>query len=162
MVLTISPLCQLNGGCMGCCGYDFEPKEKIKEAISKNTLEFKNANPQTEKQFLQFRDRRPPMNLRHGVCRNLVEENGCFLCPLHPARHGKDLRIGHCDTEYFCKTAREFENWSEEKKKKLILFIEEKKLDNLDYSIRMDNNSLLEEFNAVEREKNPSCKADNC
>lgn len=143
---------------MGCCGYDFLSKQKIKEAIFKNTLEFSNANPQTEKQFLQFRDRRPSMDLRNGVCRNLVEEKGCFLCPLHPARHTeKDLRIGHCDTEYFCQTAKEFENWSEEKKKKLILFIEQKKLDNLDYSIQMDNNSLLGEFNAEEKEKNLLC-----
>lgn len=146
---------------MGCCGYDFEPKEKIKQAIFKNTLEFKNADPQTEKQFLQFRDRRPSRDLRNGVCRNLVEEKGCFLCPLHPARHQeKDLRQGHCDTEYFCQTAKEFENWSEEKKKKLILFIEEKKLDNLDYSIQMDNNSLLKEFNAAETEKNQALSKD--
>ena len=159
--MTFSPLCQLNGGCMGCCGYDFLSKQKIKEAIFKNTLEFKNTNPQTEKQFLQFRDRRPSRDLRNGVCRNLVEEKGCFLCPLHPARHGKDLRIGHCDTEYLCKTAAAFENWSEEKKKKLILFIEEKKLDNLDYSIQMDNNSLLEEFTKLEKERSPACKEDN-
>ena len=137
---------------MGCCGHDFEPKEKIKEAIFKNTLEFKNADPQAEKQFLQFRDRKPSMDLRNGVCQNLVEERGCFLCPLHPARHQeKDLRIGHCDTEYFCKTATLFEKSSEEKKKKFARFIEMKKLDKLDYSIQMDNNSLLEEFNAAAR-----------
>lgn len=152
--MTFSPLCQLNGGCMGCCGHDFESKEKIKQAVFKNNLEFKHANPQTEEEFMKFRDRRPNMYLRHGVCRNLVEEKGCFLCPLHPARHSKDLRIGHCDTNYLCKTAKQFENWNEEKKKKFIAFVENKKLDNITYSIQMDNNSLLKEF--TEGEKNQS------
>ena len=36
-MVTISPLCQLNGGCMGCCGHDFISKKKIKEVIDKNT-----------------------------------------------------------------------------------------------------------------------------
>lgn len=148
---TSSPLCQLNGGCMGCCGYDFESKEKIQQAVFKNNLEFKHANPQTEEGFIRFRDRRPSRDLRNGVCRNLIEEKGCYLCPLHPARHGKDLRIGHCDTDYFCKTATLFEKWSEEKKKKFIAFVENKKLDNTEYSIRMDDNSLLKEFMALEQ-----------
>ena len=136
---------------MGCCGHDFESKEKIKQAVFKNNLEFKHAHPKTEEEFIQFRDRRPSRDLRNGVCRNLIEEQGCFLCPLHPARHEKDLRIGHCDTEYFCKTAAAFEKWSEEKKKKFIAFVESKKLDNADYSIRMDNNSLLQEFTGQEK-----------
>lgn len=143
---------------MGCCGYDFLSKQKIKEAIFKNTLEFKHANPQTEQEFLQFRERRPSRDLHNGVCRNLVEEKGCFLCPLHPVRHGKDLRIGHCDTEYLCKTATSFEKWDEEKKKRFLTFVEQKKLDNLDYSIQMDNNSLLKEFMLVEN--TPSSAAD--
>ena len=143
---TSSILCQMNGGCMGCCGYDFESKEKIKEAIFKNTLEFKHAAPQTEKEFESFRERFPPMDLRHGVCRNLIEEKGRFLCPLHPARHGKDLRAGHCEIDYLCRAAEEFEKWDEDKKKKFIRFIEEKKLDHVDYSVQMDNDSLLEEF----------------
>ena len=147
--MVFSPLCQLNGGCMGCCGHDFESKEKIKQAVFKNNLEFKHANPKTEEEFVQFRDRRPNMDLRHGVCRNLIQEEGCFLCPLHPARHGKDLRVGHCDTEYLCKTATQFDKWSEEKKNKFIAFVENKKLDNVSYSILMDNNSLLKEFNEL-------------
>ncbi len=150
--MAFSPLCQLNGGCMGCCGHDFESKEKIKQAVFKNNLEFKHANPQTEEDFLKFRDRRPNMDLRHGVCRNLIQEKGCFLCPLHPARHQeKDLRIGHCDTNYLCNGAKAFEKWSEEKKRRFLAFIESKKLENVEYSIGMDNNSLLQEFTARER-----------
>jgi len=159
--MVFSPLCQLNGGCMGCCGHDFESKEKIKQAVFKNNLEFKHANPKTEEEFVQFRDRRPNMDLRNGVCRNLIEEKGCFLCPLHPARHqGKDLRIGHCDTNYLCNAAKAFETWDEEKKKKFLDFISCKKLDNVSYSILMDNNSLLQEF--TEQERNRSSVKDKC
>ena len=136
---------------MGCCGHDFESKEKIKEAVFKNNLEFRHANPKTEEEFLKFRDRRPPRDLRNGVCRNLIEERGCYLCPLHTARQGKDLRMGHCDTEYFCKTVKLFEKWSEENQKKFVAFIESKSLDNTEYSIRMDNNSLLKEFTEQEK-----------
>jgi len=132
---------------MGCCGHSFRSKEKIKEAVDENTKEFDSLNPQTEEKFLLFRDRRQKMDLRDGVCRNLVEEKGCFLCPLHPARHeGKDLRVGHCDTNYLCKTAKKFELWDEDQKMKFLNFIESKKMDNIAYSMKMDDNSLLHEF----------------
>ena len=48
------------------------------------------------------------MDLRNGVCRNLIEGNGMLFCPLHPKRVGKDLRTGHCDINYFCRTAKEY------------------------------------------------------
>jgi len=145
--MTTSILCQLNGGCMGCCGHDFVSKDKIKQAIQKNTFEFKNAHPRTEQEFLAFRDRRPAMDLRNGVCRNLIEEAGCFFCPLHQARHnGKDLRENHCDTTYLCKTTKEFARWNDEKKKAFVSFIEQKKLDNITYSMKMDKGELLKEF----------------
>ena len=132
---------------MGCCGHDFISKQKIKEAIDQNTKEFNSSNPQTEEKFIQFRDRRQSMDLRDGVCRNLIEEKGCFLCPLHPARHqGKDLRIGHCDTNYLCKTAKKFEHWDDDLKKEFLRFISNKNLDNVTYSMKMDDNSLLREF----------------
>jgi len=137
---------------MGCCGHDFLGKSKIEEAIKKNTLEFKEANPQTEEEFLVFRERRHPDDLRNGVCRNLIEENGKLLCPLHPARHeGKDLRVGHCDVNYLCKTAKTFATWSAERKTRFVKFVEEKKLDNITYSVLMDKNKLLTEF--VEQEE---------
>lgn len=136
---------------MGCCGHDFGTKEQIKEAIRENTAEFQATNPQTDQQFLAFRDRAHPFDLRYGVCRNLVEENGCQLCPLHPTRHqGKDLRINHCDINYLCKTAKIFDTWSKEKQQRFILFIESKKLDNIVYSLKMDKGLLLKEFLSVE------------
>ncbi|MEW5896241.1 MAG: hypothetical protein AB1668_00985 [Nanoarchaeota archaeon] len=123
-----SILCQLNGGCMGCCGYDFPSKEKIEQAIRTNIREFKLACPRTEQQFLQFRDRKMPPDLRDGVCRNLIKKEGSALCPLHPALHnGKDLRKNHCDTDFLCKTAAEFEQWEEETQKLFLSFIKEKK-----------------------------------
>lgn len=132
---------------MGCCGYGFRSKEKIQEAVDENTKEFNSSNPITEEKFILFRDRRQKMDLRDGVCRNLIKEGGCFLCPLHPARHdGKDLRIGHCDINYLCKTAEKFEGWDENKRKKFLQFIEGKNMDNITYSIKMDDNSLLNEF----------------
>ena len=143
----LSPLCRLNGGCMGCCGHSFPSSHKIAQAIHKNTAEFLEVLPTTEEEFLSFRDRRPAMDLRQGVCRNLIEEKSCFLCPLHPARHeGKDLRIGHCDVDYLCETAQAFETWDEEKKNAFVKFIEHKKLDNLTYSMMMDKGKLMEEF----------------
>ncbi|HIG93051.1 MAG: hypothetical protein QT02_C0011G0014 [archaeon GW2011_AR9] len=143
----LSPLCQLNGGCLGCCGYDFISAESIQESVVKNTQEFNQANPKSDHEFTSFRDRRPPMDLRNGVCRNLIEEQGCFVCPLHPARHeGKDLREGHCDVDYLCSTAEAFATWDKAKQQQFILFIESKKLDNLQYSISMDEGKLLQEF----------------
>jgi hypothetical protein len=145
-----SKLCQLNGGCMGCCGHSFVSKEKVKEAIKKNTQELELAQPKTESQFIKFRDRRPSMDLRDGVCRNLVDK-GCIHCPLHPKRQkGKDLRVGHCDVNFLCKTAKGFANWNEEKKEKFLKFIESQGLDNIEYSLKMDNGSLLEEFNQMD------------
>ena len=142
-----SPLCQLNGGCMGCCGHDFISKEKVKEAIHKNTTEFIQIKEVDEDSLVKFRDRAYASDLRHGVCRNLIEEKGRFLCPLHPARnHGKDLRIGHCNVNYFCKTAQKFALWNTGKQASFISFIEKKKLDNVAYSIMMDNGNLLQEF----------------
>ncbi|MDP3990430.1 MAG: hypothetical protein Q8Q01_04465 [archaeon] len=138
----ISPLCQLNGGCMGCCGHDFISKEKIKEAIVLNTKEYSQITS-----LDTFRDRAYPSDLRSGVCRNLIEEKGCFFCPLHPARNsGKDLREGHCNVNYLCKTAKEFADWNEETKNKFMEFIRSKGLDNISYSIIMDNGELLKEF----------------
>ena len=142
----LSILCQINGGCMGCCGHDFLSKEKIKEAVRKNVLEFEEYNPKVKAQFMKFRDRARPSDLRDGVCRNLIEKRGQFFCPLHPSLHKEDLREGHCDTEHLCRTAREFAKWGKRKQDQFIDFVESKHLDNIEYSMMMDNGKLLEEF----------------
>ncbi len=156
-------LCQQNGGCMGCCGHDFPEKEKINEAIHLNTLEFKESNPKTTPQFIQFRDRASIFDLRFGVCRNLIKldntQTNTFSnpqsdssspklgCPLHPARHNNiDLREGHCDIHYLCDTAKSFATWNLKKQEEFLSYITAKKLDNITYSIVMDNGELLTEF----------------
>lgn len=145
-MVRISVLCQLNGGCMGCCGHDFS-KDKIKETIIENTVEFKEHNPRSEKELVGFRDRYRAGHLCHGVCRNLIEEDGQLVCPLHPRRNkGKDLRKGHCDTSYFCNTVRQFSNWDWDRQNEFIHFIKKKKLNSIDFSLKMDNGELLEEF----------------
>ncbi len=149
---TLSILCQLSGGCMGCCGHDFISKEKILEAIKFNTKEFKFVNLEKESSLINFRDRARPSNLRHGVCRNLINKDGKLLCPLHPSLNkGKELREGHCDVNYLCKTAKEFQYWYEEKQQRFLNFINDKNLDNVSYSIKMDKGTLLKEFEEKEK-----------
>ena len=150
-MVTYSELCQLNGGCMGCCGHDFISKDLIKLSIHKNTLEFKDLNPKNKSDLLKFRDRSFSSDLRDGVCRNLIEgkigKKTGVHCPLHPSLNkNDDLRIGHCDTNYLCKTAKHFEKWSKKKKDLFLKFVKSKKLDDISYSIMMDKNKLLEEF----------------
>ena len=136
---------------MGCCGHDFTSKEKIREAIQKNSLEFSKINPSNEKELLKFRDRAYRMNLRNGVCRNLIQKENQLFCPLHPAQNqGKELRENHCDINHLCQTSKEFKDWEEEKQKQFLEFVKKKKLDNLDYSLQMDNGILLKEFKSFE------------
>jgi hypothetical protein len=135
-------LCQFNGGCMGCCGHDFKSLELVKEAVRRNTLEFRKF-----KNLEKFRDRAGKWDLRYGVCRNVVMIRGKVFCPLHPARNkGKDLRKGHCDVDYLCKTAKVFSKWNKEKQKKFLEFVEGKGLDVIEYSVGVDDGSLLKEF----------------
>ena len=144
-------LCQFNGGCMGCCGYGFSNPKEIKQAIRKNTLEFQDFNPKTKKDLIKFRDRALPMDLRKGVCRNLIEKNSRLLCPLHPQQNqGQDLRKGHCDVDYFCSTVKEFLTWPKQKQKKFLEFIKNKKLDNIEYSLQIDKGLLLKEFKSLQ------------
>jgi len=132
---------------MGCCGHDFGSVAEMKEAIKKNTSEYLKINVGKEEDMVKFRDRAYTMDLRKGVCRNLIEKDGKIFCPLHPTLNdGKELRLGHCDIDYLCKTAREFEDWSEEKKQRFLKFVAGKKLDKIKYSILMDDGGLLEEF----------------
>lgn len=155
MAIT-SELCQINGGCMGCCGHDFTSKKSIKKAIQLNTEELLELKPNSEKEFIEFRDREYVYNLREGVCRNLVnttpgkfevKKEECIHCQLHPSLNNKkDLRIGHCDTNYLCETTKYFNSWDKQMKEKFLKFIENKKLDNISYSIGMDNGSFLKEF----------------
>ncbi|MBI2665652.1 hypothetical protein HYX12_03465 [Candidatus Woesearchaeota archaeon] len=125
---TSSPLCQLNGGCMGCCGRHFNDS-KIAEAIEFNNKEFQQFNSKSQGDMIKFRDRYDPDDLNFGVCRNLISENNSFLCPLHPARNkGAELREGHCDLNHLCSTAKSFAQWHDKKQEEFMVFIKRKKL----------------------------------
>lgn len=146
-MVTSSILCQMNGGCMGCCGHYFPSNKAILIAIKKNTNEFNEIKDKNKENLISFRDRFYTMNLRDGVCRNLIDNGKTFLCPLHPTLNGgEDLRLGHCDTNFLCKTAKKFEKMDEKLKKMFLEFIKTKNLDNVNYSIEMDNGKLLKEF----------------
>jgi len=149
--LPVSILCQQNGGCMGCCGHDYPSAEKIAEAIEINNQEFHQADLKTDEDFLKFRDRNKLYDLRFGVCKNLITlKSGCFGCPLHPSLHnGKDLREGHCDINYLCQTAKTFDKWPAEKQHAFLNFIKNKHLNPIQYSLQIDNDSLLNEFEKV-------------
>ena len=142
-----SDLCQvkeLNLTCFGCCGYDFTGKSQIMKDIKKNTLEYKQIRNKEK-----FRDRADKDSLRKsGLCRNLVVLNNKVLCPLHPGMNkGKELRKGHCDINYICKTSKLYTNeWDEETRKQFIEFLKTKKLDTYTYSLGMDKGLLLKEF----------------
>lgn len=151
MTNKLTILCQINGGCMGCCGHDFISPDKIREAIRLNTIEFNNLKPKVTAQFIKFRDRFHPADLRNGVCRNLIQHEGQVFCPLHPTLHTKDLREGHCDIHHLCKTAREFALWDNQKKEQFLDFVASKRMDNIEFSMKMDDNSLLKEFNLLQK-----------
>ena len=127
---------------MGCCGYDFGSVAKVKEAIRKNTIEFRKMNSLEE-----FRDRVGKWDLRSGVCRNVIMSRGKVFCPLHPAKNkGRELRKDHCDINYLCLTAKRFLKWDRKKQKEFLKFISDKKLGCVEYSIGIDNGKLLKEF----------------
>lgn len=148
-MLPLTKLCQLNGGCLGCCGHDFVSKSKIQEALRLNTQEFLALNPQTKAELLQFRNRAESYDLRFGVCRNIIEQDGRIFCPLHPLRNnGEDLRLGHCDPDHLCRTAKQFNSWPESKQQQFLEFVASKNLDPLDYSLKIDRGELWQEFEA--------------
>ncbi len=143
---------------MGCCGHNFPSAKSVKRAIKLNSSEFEKMAPKSREEFLGFRNRRFANDLRGGVCRNLIEgelslENSggakkkCIHCPLHPSLHkGDDLRIGHCDVDYLCKTAQVFAAWDKGLQKEFIDFVTSQGLDNISYSLAMDAGSLLHRF----------------
>ena len=139
-------LCQLKElglSCFGCCGNNYSNKKKLMTDIKKNTLEFDNKQSLTK-----FMSRTKELR-SSGICANLVFKDGRFLCPGHPALNGnRDYRNldPDCEKEFVCKTYGLFQEWNKEKQKQFLDFLKSKKIDSFTYSIRMDNNSLLKEF----------------
>jgi len=142
-------LCQMPEiglSCFGCCGNNYANKKKLMRDINKNTLEFDN-----KKSTSQFMTRHKELR-SSGICASLILKDDKFFCPGHPAiNSGRDYRNldPDCDKDFLCKTFGLFQHWDEDKQKKFLEFLKEKKDSGMDiftYSIRMDNNSLLKEF----------------
>ncbi len=152
-----SSLCQLGWlSCFGCCGHSFRDKKSVAKAIADNTVDFhraKNSGVPVNEWMNREKDLHPS-----GVCYNLVydHEKDEVFCPLHPERNGgHDHRIDHhsCDILHVCKTAFFFELWDKERQDAFLKFLRKKKrageLDWYTYSLKMADDSLLEEFEGL-------------
>lgn len=139
-------LCQLKEfglSCFGCCGNSYSNKRKLIRDIKKNTWEFKN-NDSISSFMTRTRELRDS-----GVCANIVLKDGKFFCPGYPIlNNGRDYRDldPDCHKEHLCKAFSSFQTWDKKKQQKFLDFIKLKKLDSYIYSIKMDNDSLLKEF----------------
>ena len=142
-------LCQLDElglSCMGCCGHDLGSKKDVETGLRLNTMSYadapdKEAWGRREKEFVRS----------CGICYNLIKCKKEIFCPLHPLRNdGKDLRDDVCDQEHLCKAFFCFQTWSEEKQQAFINFIASKHLDWFSYSVGMDDDSLLKEFEQLQ------------
>ncbi len=141
-----SNVCQIDDlTCFGCCGNNYKTKDEVLIGIKKNTKEFEDwiSLEKPVKDFL----RRMRFVRDCGVCFSVIEKDGKVFCPGHPElNNGNDLREGHCDIHYLCKTAYFYKEWDDKKKEKFIKFIKSKNLEWYEFSIGMDNDSLLKEF----------------
>lgn len=155
-------LCQLGWlSCVGCCGHHFRDKLDVARGIHKNTLEFKDhvLRGKDLKEFMnRSKDRR-----ESGICRNAIYDvdKDKVFCPLHPEENqGVDLRKEHhyCDTLHLCKTSFLFEHWDAATQGKFLKFLREKRrkgeLDWYKYSLKMVDDSLLDEFEGLDWHSN--------
>ncbi len=133
-------LCQWGTGCFGCCGHSYKDKESVLEDIRKNMVEY-----QFREDDYEFMVRSGFLRVS-GVCRNVGLKDEKIICLIHPEVIGTEIRESYCQNHYLCLTMREFMKWDEKKQKLFIEFLEKKKLDWYAYSINMDNDSLLKEF----------------
>lgn len=146
-------LCHIdNMTCFGCCGHHFTSKKDIERALILNTLTYIK-HRDDEKPIKDFRDRSKLIR-SCGICFNLVlldfekdKKARKIGCPLHPKlNNGKDLREGYCEIDHLCKAAFMFNEFDDNMKEKFLKLIKSKNLDWYDYSLKMDNNELINEF----------------
>jgi len=85
----------------------------------------------------------------------IVDSDGTekAVCGLHPFQNkGDDLRDAVCDKEYLCKAFYFFlKVFDDEQRKRFLEFLRAKYADWYEYSIKMDDNSYLNEF--LDKEK---------
>lgn len=146
-------LCQIKElglSCFGCCGNSYSNKKKLMRDIRKNTNELQNLK--SIRLFILRTKRLKPS----GICANLIFKDGVFHCPGHPSlHHGRDYRNLDldCNKDFICKTYGLFQIWDKEKQQKFLDFLKSKKFDSFTYSIKMDNEAILEEFDKKLKKK---------
>lgn len=134
--------------CFGCCGFDFASRGKIENKLKEQAELWKKLGTK------KFSEREISYVEKEGICGHQVLVDGKVFCATHPAVYknkGKDYREPRCIKEHLCKTYQEFLNWEEEKQNRFLEFLRKKNLDWYDYSIGMDNNSLIEEFEKINK-----------
>lgn len=167
MEYTKSNLCQLPHlglSCVGCCGGELKDKNQITEDIKKNTLELAKY-----RKLSDFINRAKPNELREsGICRNITfigydKKSGNVIvgCPAHPELNdpNNDVRLNHCDIIHLCKLTQVFDSWDEKKRNTFFEFLKkrvENGMDWFEYSIKMDNDELMKEFESQYENQNRS------
>jgi hypothetical protein len=141
-------LCQTEEfSCMGCCGHDYAPEEGLRWGISDNTREFNDLK------YIRTLTKRAEQLRACGVCRAVVEKEKRVVCALHPMQNkGIDHRDKFCQKEYFCNTMKRYKEWDEKTKKNFLDFVRSKNPDWYHYSMNMDQDLYLKEFEGTTSE----------
>ena len=140
-------LCQYKElSCFGCCGHTWGGKREVLSQIDKNTLIYQFSTLE------EFKERGRDRLSASGGCKSLIKKDGRIVCGLHPLQHeGKDHRDKNCQKKYLCKAFKAFLEWDAAKQKRFLKFIDGKKLNNYTYSMGMDSDKLLKEFETSEK-----------
>ncbi len=135
-------LCQLgNLSCFGCCGRDWTTEKEVLLQIGINSDVYKHVSRE------DFSRRGEKVLSDCGGCKSLIKKDDRVVCGLHPELNdGKDYRDKVCEKNYLCNAFKKFMKWDKKKQDKFVKFILKKKLSNWDYSIGMDSDSFLKEF----------------
>lgn len=158
-------ICQISDiklSCWGCCGRDYTSKEEVEKDIEDNTIDFKKIKIIAKFNLLQFRERFSSNRWavkKSGICSNLIKfKNGIYACPLHKSINElipkeiykypskEDLRWGHCDVNFKCKSVDIFEQLNNKQKQDYINWIKQQDIDHYTYSISNINASLIRKY----------------
>ena len=159
---AICQIPEINLSCYGCCGRHLKSKEAVEKDIEENTRDFSRIDIPSTVRLLDFRDRFSKDNgdvKGSGICSNLVKFRcGVVACPLHKlinkivpadefmAIHRKDLRWGHCDVNFECRSVKIFKKLPEDERRRFLNWIREQRFDNYKYSKLMVDGVLIKRY----------------
>lgn len=132
--------------CFGCCGYDFASRKEVEKKLNEQTKLWKSLGTK------DFSKREIPYLEEEGICGHQVLVRGKAFCATHPfveKNKGIDYREPRCKKDHLCETFIRFKQWPNVKKKEFLNFLRKKDLDWYEYSLGMDNNSFLNEFEEI-------------